>query len=134
MKVIYEANDGTKFEAEKDCKDYEIACNSEKLENQRDALYDLATEYNSSFKCCTVTPLECFNFIIDNIQEINKILDGSNYLFTGKHGEVYKAVDDPDTSCNHCIFKAVKFIEGENCCNSKEEFDCSENGIIWIKK
>jgi hypothetical protein len=133
MKVIYEANDGTKFESEVDCKNYENTKSFYDKSKKIEELLDIADRECDGY---FYTLRNIADFIIENISEINEALgvQESKYTFTGKYGEVYEAVDDPDTSCNHCSFKAVKFIEGGNCCNAKEEFDCYENKIIWIKK
>lgn len=130
MKVIYEANDGTKFESEVDCKNYEIStAKQSRFKELQEFIGNNLNYYSDSI----VT-----GFIIENINEINKILDAGNSssknTFTGKDGEVYKAVDDHDNSCTKCAFKLFKHIEGENCSNSKEQFNCYDNQVIWIKK
>ena len=129
MKVIYEANDGTKFEAKEDCMNYEATKSMSKKANLIEELLDKAD------RSCDRSFYTIADFIIENIKEINMILGvTANRVFESWEGIEYIAVDDPVNSCSKCSFNNVRHIEGDSCCESRKVLDCLENKIIWVKK
>lgn len=124
MKVIYEANDGTKFDSKEDCMNYEAL---QLRYSERNKIEELADKAGYGYT------RDIADFIIENIKEINRILTSAR-IFESWEGIEYVAIDDPVNSCNKCSFKNVKHIEGDSCCESKKVLDCIENKIIWVKK
>ena len=137
MKVIYEANDGTKFEAKEDCEVYE-ANNVNLIHSVK--LYDVLFDCNYHREMEDALDLiDCVCMIIENIEEINKVLGvepkvKGKYTFKASDGQEYIAVDDPDSSCTNCAFKSVKHLEDGDCVNSKAVFNCFHRDILWIKQ
>lgn len=130
MKVIYEANDGTKFEAKEDCMNYEA---TESMYEKANLIEELLDEADRDCDSFFYTKRKVTDFIIENIKEINMILTSAR-IFESLEGIEYVAIDDPVNSCNKCSFKNVKHIEGDSCCESRKVLDCLENDIIWVKK
>lgn len=133
MKVIYEANDGTKFESEVDCKNYE---NTKSFYDKSKKIEELLDAADRGCDSRFYTLRNIADFIIENISEINEALGNKDgkYTFVGSGNVYYVAVDDPDNNCSGCSFDGKRHIKGGDCCNSREEFDCNKNKIIWIKK
>lgn len=131
MKVTYEANDGTKFDSEFECFQYEQQT-SDLEDNKWDELHDLVEKKFSarSYVAYTTTLTD---FIFNNKEEIAKILgftsDSEELTFTNVDGEVFKAVPDSG-GCDGCMFKKVK----RDCDASESVSVCWADKIIWIKK
>lgn len=131
MKVIYEANDGTEFDSEVECKKYENTQSFYEKSNKVEELLDIADRECDSY---FYTKRKITDFIIENIQEINSALgvQQSKYTFTGGDGQEYVSQDDPDNSCLNCgLYGYDK--EGD-CSAALEKVSCGEHKIIWIKK
>ena len=131
MKVIYKAEDGSEFDKESNCRDYESAC-LETLKSLEDAEIRLNNLYEFMLDSVDAFDIEVAVFIIDNIQEINKILGvdiQQKVVFTDDFGEDYIAVEERQ-GCNGCAFER----EHVTCNKAITFYACSSNKIIWIKK
>lgn len=129
MKVIYEANDGTKFDSETECSNYETTKSFYDKSKKIEELLDAADRgCDSRF----YTLRNIADFIIENISEINEALGvklQEQVIYTDCFGIEYVAVNESDR-CTGCVF-----INGSSDCNAAANFfSCGPNKIIWIKK